>query len=478
MHRPQEDVARRTWLAPAILALGIGLRLEGLDTHSLWYDEGATVFVATAPSIAEALQLDRHPPLSFFAFRAWIALFGQSDSALRLLPALLSCVSLVLFVDLARRLLPRAWVVPALLYAVSPFHVWHGQEVRMYAFAELGALLALTGLAGLPTGTSRAAPLLVFLGTAAAIGSHYLGALVVPAALCVIAAARRVLGTPRARCLATAAATLLGAIVWLPWCIELLPRQAATGWGHAIEPSLRKVIELPVHHVMIETSSVLSGMSVGLGYLLGAILLAGFVVCCYRTIRWRSFADLFCALCFFVPALALLASALLLPCSFVAKYLVVASPAAILMIGSGLSFRRSAATAVLSAAAVAGCLSITVLHKRANLREDYRSACAELIDAWRPGETVACVTGTYEGFSEATVRHYLREHPDMLARTIDGARLLQGDAVVPEIVHVIYRDAIYAWSTMEALREKLGCVSAGPPRFRIQHLRFQNPASK
>jgi uncharacterized membrane protein len=101
--RPEpRHAARLSWLVIVILLLGVFLRLTGLTVHSLWIDEGETVDTARALHPIEAIEQTRHPPVSFLAFRFWIQVFGESDASLRWLPALLSCVSLLLFTRLVR----------------------------------------------------------------------------------------------------------------------------------------------------------------------------------------------------------------------------------------------------------------------------------------------------------------------------------------------------------------------------------------
>ena len=137
--------AAQVAVASAIVA-GCALRLSGLEVHSLWFDEGHTTFLASLPQgeLLQQLHGDRHPPLSFLAFHAWSALFGNSDVALRMLPALLSCISLGLFAWLSSKWLePGAKTCAHGLYSFAPFHLAHATEVRMYAFVEVGALLAL-----------------------------------------------------------------------------------------------------------------------------------------------------------------------------------------------------------------------------------------------------------------------------------------------------------------------------------------------
>ena len=180
-NRPADSPPRRVDLVVLLVGAGVLWRLTGLGHQSLWYDEAATVHVATATDWLGALRGDRHPPVSFLAFRAWAAAFGHGDATLRLLPALCSCAALALFAGTARRLVAseNAARLAIALYAFSPFLIWHAQEVRMYPFVELGSVLALRGATALLDGVahSRAAALATLCGTAIASGSHYLGAL-------------------------------------------------------------------------------------------------------------------------------------------------------------------------------------------------------------------------------------------------------------------------------------------------------------
>ena len=107
-------------------------------------------------------------------------MFGESDAAVRLLPALLSCVSLGLFSGVAKRWLSgEARFFAVALYAVSPFHIWYAQEITPYAFLELGTMLTTAAFARALVSKSWLPECLGFgLGTAIAFGSQYMGVLV------------------------------------------------------------------------------------------------------------------------------------------------------------------------------------------------------------------------------------------------------------------------------------------------------------
>jgi hypothetical protein len=129
----------------AIFFLGLALRLSQLDADSLWVDEIATATWA---------QLDPRPimsrtyadnlPLTYMVTRLGIVLLGDSDFALRLPPALLGSLSILLAYRVGELLWTRTeglW--GAFLIALSAYHVQYSQEVRHYALMLFLALLGL-----------------------------------------------------------------------------------------------------------------------------------------------------------------------------------------------------------------------------------------------------------------------------------------------------------------------------------------------
>lgn len=154
-----------------VVALALCWRLCGLTFDSLWLDEGYQSIVdaygyplpnfylqvpaqpflykparPAAPRImlANFRTLDPlTPPLYQLLLNRWIGWFGDSDSRLRLLSVVISTAGAgatflfgTLFFGWA------AGLLAGLLQALSPFDVYYGQEVRMYALQELAALLS------------------------------------------------------------------------------------------------------------------------------------------------------------------------------------------------------------------------------------------------------------------------------------------------------------------------------------------------
>lgn len=461
-------------LAFVLVVVGCLLRLTGLEVHSFWYDEGITMHVALAPDVIEALRGDRHPPVSFWAFRAWARLGGESDGWLRLLPALLSCASLALFAGLARGLLDRRAATAAIaLFALSPFHVWHGQEVRMYAFVECATLLALVGALGRqPVGSSLAC----LAGTALAVGSHYMGVLVVPAGIALITWRNWSAGIARRLMVPQVAALILGALVWVPWWVAVLPDQLATDWGNQLRASLRDLAELPIRLLLVELD-VLSPSFDFVTYLSSAAILIALGVGAWAGLREPRGPNASAAILFIVPVLAALALAAVLPPNFTPKYLITASPGLALLVGSGaVAIRWRWLSWTVLGAALLGCSALVLLHRQGNHREDFRSACEEVVRTWRAGDRILVITGTPTGHSESTVRHYLKFDPAMES-ALTAWEPWQGAGPTPHRTHVIYRSAKYAEDRMQHVRDTTRVLEESPERFRVRWLLVEPAAA-
>jgi hypothetical protein len=133
-------------LAP-LMAIGLALRLITLTTYQLWYDEAFTALLMQAPlaNMWSAILGDVHPPLYYLILRAWCSMMGVSPLALRLPSLAFSLACIWLAWEVARRWAPGRLVpwLAALFVTLSPFHVFFGQEARMYALFCFLVLLAV-----------------------------------------------------------------------------------------------------------------------------------------------------------------------------------------------------------------------------------------------------------------------------------------------------------------------------------------------
>lgn len=124
-----------------IVLLAAALRLHDLDRLALRGDEAFAVRYWAAPP-AQILDpqsglawVEPHPFGTYFAFWLWKSLAGQTEFAMRMLPALVNLLGVAAMFALGRRLFGSRWVAlaGALLWAINPNLIWHSQDVRNYA---------------------------------------------------------------------------------------------------------------------------------------------------------------------------------------------------------------------------------------------------------------------------------------------------------------------------------------------------------
>ncbi len=147
----QEKYFNRKILTILILALGI--RLLGIWSRPIWYDEAfsilfsekglsAMLYGTLAPTgIGSA---DIHPLGYYTSLWLWMKLFGGSLVAARALSVLAGLVSvyLVYLIALEASSDPETARLGMLFAALAPFQIHYAQEIRMYAFMAMWLLLA------------------------------------------------------------------------------------------------------------------------------------------------------------------------------------------------------------------------------------------------------------------------------------------------------------------------------------------------
>jgi mannosyltransferase len=123
-----------------IFLLGLLLRCINLEGRSIQYDDAFSFFLASQnpAAIVKGTAADTMPPLYYFFLHFWM-LLSQQLWFLRLLSILLSMGSVGVVFLITRRLVgSNAGLFAAFLAAISPFQIYHAQDLRMYALLCLG----------------------------------------------------------------------------------------------------------------------------------------------------------------------------------------------------------------------------------------------------------------------------------------------------------------------------------------------------
>ena len=123
------------------VGFGLWLRWSGLGFKSLWFDEGYTAWVASLPPgrIVGVIRADTAPPLYYLLLRAWVALAGHSEGALRAPSAACATAALGVTSAVVVRLFRDPWARAAgvSLTACSFMQVAYAHEGRFYAAVGL-----------------------------------------------------------------------------------------------------------------------------------------------------------------------------------------------------------------------------------------------------------------------------------------------------------------------------------------------------
>jgi len=413
-----------------IILAGFALRLYRLGADSLWYDETVSAFLAsesTTELIAHTAR-DIHPPGYYLLLHFWTLAVGSSEFALAFFSLVFGLLLIPLTYQLARLLANRqvaSWV--ALLLAVSPYHLWYSQEVRMYTLgAVLGVCAGYCGLRALSCPDKSGSPRLFWSGyTAAAVVGlytlyYFAFLLIVLNGLFLLYALRPMLNRQALRSLVLTNGLVL--LAYLPW----LP----TAWRQAAEPPVppwRTLASFSPWPILLESWSVLSlGQSVepAAAWPILCLTLALFILGLLYliqpltfqpsnppilqssnppTLRLRSGqafqpSTLFLLTYTFGPLLLIYLFSFFTPLYHV-RYLFTYSPAFYIILAAGLAWLnlRTRRWLTLTAASllVAACgFSIYQYHFNPRYRaDDYRAAVDFIQSHWQPGDVILANAG-------------------------------------------------------------------------------------
>lgn len=254
--------------AIALILLAAWVRFDGIDSQSLWNDEGTSYgqSLRTAPEIALHAGADIHPPGYYWLLAGWRLLTGESEFALRSLSAIFSILSAIAAYALGKRLYgDMAGLVAMAAVAVNTFSITYAQEARMYALLAFYAAASTWTLVNVIKTPSNRAALLLAISTAAGMYTNYAyaGVLALHAVfglMWLVWALRT--GEP-VRAVVRVAALGYGAalLLYLPWLPTALHQ--VTSWGSTGTPiSLGEALPIALSWLVTGPTAPHTGISV------------------------------------------------------------------------------------------------------------------------------------------------------------------------------------------------------------------------
>jgi 4-amino-4-deoxy-L-arabinose transferase-like glycosyltransferase len=374
---------------PALPLLGLTLfafavRLYRLGDQGLWFDETVSVVVARMGWLEgyRFLVADGvHPPL-YYVIQKLVLPLGSSEMALRIPAAVFGALTVPLVYLLARdSVSPAAGWTAALLFCLSPFHLWYSREARMYSLLVLVSVASLYAHLRWLEVPSRPRALASGVAHTVAYLTHYFGAM-----LFLIEFAHLLLRlrayAPRLR--GWVFLQGLASLPLLVWLAQLAQREGnffGIGWipaARATDPLLTLVnftlgVRDPLQPAAVAATAVAFTL----------------VVAAFLHHRWTPGHRTLYALWVFLPLGLGLLFSLRRPL-YVDRFFLASLPAWWILIGAGFSRLPSRAHigATLAAALVLMWASTGFLFDPDQRKEQWREAARYLADQAAPGEVV------------------------------------------------------------------------------------------
>ncbi|MBN1423351.1 hypothetical protein JXA88_02240 [Candidatus Fermentibacteria bacterium] len=384
----------RRYVAGALAGIFVAsaiIRMPGLGSQPLWTDEANCLAIARLKPAAawHALEHDCSPPLYYWLLGS-VAGDDPGEARTRALSAAFGLLTPPLLGLCGAWLMGPPGVVAGALLAVSPLHLWHSQEARMYALVcLLGVALACLTIRSRREGRGLAALAAVQI---LLLWTHHFSSFAIAVSWCIIGAARTV---PWRRLLAFA---LVVAVGWLPAAV-LLWRQVfvfRTGtWlpPPSLDAPLRS-IGLWLAGIDAAEHSCILGIPMGL-----ATVVLGALPLLMHGLR-DSMGRMLATLCGGTLALAWIVSRMV-PALVPGRYDIVVLPSFLLVLAAG--WRRAgrairwASSALLMAGCAVGVFYYFTAYEKGSLRE-----LAALIEENQQAHDVVVVAPEIE----APVLHY------------------------------------------------------------------------
>lgn len=136
-----------------ILILALLIRLAGIASRPIWYDEAFSALLAeqgpsaiidgTLAKDADTSAAEEHPPAYYFMLWGWMKLFGNTLISLRLLSVFLSTGITYFIYRITSHIFDSSTaLIAAFFSAILPFQIHYGQEIRMYVLLTFWLCIA------------------------------------------------------------------------------------------------------------------------------------------------------------------------------------------------------------------------------------------------------------------------------------------------------------------------------------------------
>ena len=367
------------------IVVAVVLRLWGLGSQSLWYDEWLTARAAGG-SLGDLYRYVTEqagiPPTFFGLEWLWAQVFGTSEASLRALPVLagIATVPVAAWAASAWGATRTGVRLVAVLAATNPMLVWYSQEARPYSFV---ALLTAATLIPLPRwvdhGRRRDLGWWAFLA-ALTVAFHYYAIFVLLLEGVYLLVRRR----PRRRDLTALVPGLVVAGVLLPFAVTQVGERENHRWisDWALTLRLREL-----RSSALAGPGVAGGVLVAVGTVAVVVLLATMVVAG----RDRRSRPLLVVAGFGAVAVAGgAATALVGVDGFLSRYFIGAVVALVIAVAIAGATPRTARIAVVAVAvlAVVGVSGVVAVQRDAHAR---RSDWQAVADAFEDGDGASAV---------------------------------------------------------------------------------------
>jgi uncharacterized membrane protein len=231
-------------LAVVAVAVLTGIAFRAYSKSDLWIDETLSVDISrqvTLGGVIDALRHDGHPPVYYFLLHWWMLVFGQGDTAVRAMSAVISVATLPFIWRIADAIGGRRCALAALvLMATSPQAVRYATETRMYSLVVLLSSigwLALRAALRHPTWPRLAGVALV---SGLLLLTHYWSGYLLAGTGCLLLwSALRGPAEGRGTAWRCLGAVAVGGLIFLPWLPNFITQATTTGtpWAAPARPA-------------------------------------------------------------------------------------------------------------------------------------------------------------------------------------------------------------------------------------------------